>query len=303
MFSLTNGNRKEKSATYVSEFESAFKCPVCDTSMHVEALKSLICDKHHTFDFTKQGYINLMKKQLKTKYGKELFEARRRLIAEDGFFAPLSKAIAGLIKKQIVSGDSQLSLLDTGCGEGSHLVTICDQLNKESRGPVVGAGIDISKEGILIAAKNYSEKIWAVADLANIPFKNQQFDVILNILSPSNYAEFSRLLCDDGLVVKVVPQSGYLKELRAAYFDESEKQSYSNAETVDRFNEKFELIDSTRIQYTNTLNKESIYSLVKMTPLTWAAPEERVAAFLERESAQITVDFEVLVGRKTKKTS
>lgn len=299
VFSLSNRNRKEKSASYLSKFESAFKCPICDASMHVIALKSLLCEKNHTFDFTKQGYINLMKKQLKTKYGKDLFEARRKLIAEDGFFAPLSEAIAKIIKEQMLSGNSQLYLLDTGCGEGSHLVDICDQLHVESNRPVMGAGIDISKEGILIAARNYSDKIWAVADLANIPFRNQQFDVILNILSPSNYAEFNRLLCDGGLVVKVVPQSGYLKELRAAYFDESAKQSYSNAETVDRFNEKFELIDSVRIQYINTLNKQSIQSLVNMTPLTWAAPEKRVAAFLEKESAQITVDFEVLVGRKT----
>lgn len=280
-----------------------FKCPICDASMHVTALKSLQCERNHTFDFTKQGYTNLMRKQLKTKYGKELFEARRRLIAEDGFFAPLSEAISRVIKEHIVSRNNELALLDTGCGEGSHLVAICDQLQVKLNRPAMGAGIDIAKEGILIAAKNYSDMIWAVADLANIPFKNQQFDVILNILSPSNYAEFNRLLSEGGLVVKVVPRSGYLKELRAAYFDESEKQSYSNAETVDRFNEKFELIDSTRVQYTNTLNKESIQSLVKMTPLTWAAPEERVATFLEKESAQITIDFEVLVGRKTKKTS
>lgn len=236
-----------------------------------------------------------MVKQLKTKYGRELFEARRKLIAETHFFEPLTQAVADIIKKQEANRNGQLSILDTGCGEGSHLAEICDVIN----GNVMGAGIDISKEGVLIAAKNYQDKIWAVADLANTPFKDHQFDVIINILSPSNYAEFNRLLRDGGLVIKVVPQSGYLKELRAAFFDEAEKESHSNLVTVDRFNENFQVVDSSRLRYTDTLDQSSIQSLVKMTPLSWAAREERVHAFLEKESAEITVDFEILVGKKT----
>lgn len=289
-------NKKVNSATYISKFESIFKCPICGSSMKVADLKSIICVKNHTFDFTKQGYINMMTKQLKTKYDRDLFEARRKLIAETGFFEPLTQAIADVINRQAANSNGQLSILDTGCGEGSHLAKICEVVN----GNVMGAGIDISKEGVLIAAKNYSEKIWAVADLANTPFKDHQFDVIINILSPSNYVDFNRLMQDGGLVIKVVPQSGYLKEVRAAFFDEDEKQTHSDLVTVERFNENFQNVDSSRLRYTNTLDQVSIQSLVKMTPLSWAATEERVQAFLEKESAEITVDFEILVGRKTR---
>lgn len=98
--------------------------------------------------------------------------------------------------------------------------------------------------------------------------KDKQFDVILNILSPSNYAEFNRLLKADGLVVKVVPQSGYLKELREVIFEEPEKQSYSNVDTVERFNENFQFVDSSRLCYTVTLDNPSIQMLVQMTPLS-----------------------------------
>ncbi|MEH6944579.1 SAM-dependent methyltransferase, partial [Bacillus sp. JJ722] len=82
-----------------------------------------------------------------------------------------------------------------------------------------------------------------IQDLANTPFKAQQFDVILNILSPSNYAEFNRLLKDDGLVIKVVPRADYLIELREALFDPSSKQSYSNAETVELFHANFHNVE------------------------------------------------------------
>src|SRR5699024_1896748 len=105
------------------------------------------------------------------------------------------------------------------CGEGSHLSSICDTVSLDLEVPVTGVGIDISKEGILAAAKNYSNKVWLVADLAKMPFQEEQFDIILNILSPSNYVEFNRLLKDDGLVIKIVPQTNYLKELREIVYN------------------------------------------------------------------------------------
>src|SRR5690625_2298581 len=257
VFILSNITKREQSARYVRQFESMFACSICQSSMKVSELKSLICSNNHAFDFTKQGYVNLLTHPPKTKYSKDLFEARRTIIADDGLFDPLTEKIAEFLKQT-----NAVTLLDTGCGEGSHLVNICDQIRSDEMKPVTGTGIDIAKEGIFTAAKNYPGMIWTVADLANTPFKDNQFDVILNILSPSNYAEFNRLLRADGLVIKVVPQSGYLKEIREALFDEPAKQDYSNIETVDRFNENFRIVDSLRVDYTRNLNKPSIQSLI-----------------------------------------
>ncbi|RBO11051.1 methyltransferase domain-containing protein, partial [Pantoea sp. 3_1284] len=83
----------------------------------------------------------------------------------------------------------------------------------------IGIGIDLAKEGIAAASKAYPDIIWSVADLAAMPFADAQVDAILNILSPANYAEFSRLLKPGGVVMKVVPESGYLLELREAFYD------------------------------------------------------------------------------------
>ena len=89
-------------------------------------------------------------------------------------------------------------------------------------------GIDISKEGITMASKAYFGIIWCVADLTNFPLMNEQFDVIINILSPSNYEEFARVLKDDGILIKVVPGNSYLKELRDIFYGEANKREYSN---------------------------------------------------------------------------
>ncbi|WP_246861096.1 putative RNA methyltransferase [Bacillus sp. REN3] len=290
-------NKRIESANYVRNYEGLFACPMCQSSMKVLESKSLVCSNHHTFDFAKQGYINFTSNSI-TKYTKELFEARRKLITEGGFYKPLSNAIAKAINDHVEKEKETIFILDAGCGEGSHLSTICDIVSPDFFKNVTGAGIDISKEGIMMASKNCSNKIWAVADLVNTPFRNEQFDVILNILSPSNYAEFNRLLKSDGLVIKIVPQSGYLKELRECLFHKPEKQSYSNAETVERFIENFLFIDSLRLSYTIDLNKSSLQSLVEMTPLTWTATKERVNSFLNKDSAQITVDLEILIGKR-----
>lgn len=295
--SLLQENKRIKSAKYVSNFETIFACPICNSSMKVLEFKSLICSNHHTFDFAKQGYINLTTHSVNTMYSKGLFEARRKLIIEGAFFEPLSHAIAKVINNHDDKTIETISILDTGCGEGSHLFNICDIVSSDFYKRVVGVGIDISKEGIMVASKNYTNKIWAVADLSNTPFKNTQFDVILNILSPSNYAEFKRVLKPDGIVIKVVPQSHYLKELREHLFQKPEKQNYSNAETVERFNESFRFVECSRLSYTMNLNKPLIQSLVQMTPLTWTTTEERVKSFLYKDSAQITVDFDILIGK------
>lgn len=99
-------------------------------------------------------------------------------------------------------------------------------------------------------------------------------------------------------MVKVVPQSGYLKELREVIFDEPKKQSYCNVDTVERFNENFQVVDSSRLCYTVTLDKSSIQSLIQMTPLSWATTEKYGQSFSEGDSAQITVDLEILIGKK-----
>src|SRR5690606_21973538 len=65
-------NKRIQSANYLRSVESIFKCPICGSSMRTSEFKSLICMIGHTFDFTKQGSINLLKHSVNTKYDKTL---------------------------------------------------------------------------------------------------------------------------------------------------------------------------------------------------------------------------------------
>ena len=55
---------------------------------------------------------------------------------------------------------------------------------------------DLSKESVQLAAKSdASWKVnWFVGDLAHLPIQSKSMDVILDIFSPANYAEFERVL-------------------------------------------------------------------------------------------------------------
>ncbi|WP_199426648.1 putative RNA methyltransferase [Thermaerobacillus caldiproteolyticus] len=285
--------KKIKSAELVSEFVAAFRCPLCKSSMRVVDFKSLICSKNHTFDFTKQGYVNLMTHPSNSHYKKELFEARHKIIVESSLYTSMHETITKVIKEYMDVSLKPFMVVDLGCGEGSHLQRILDECMIPA---MTGVGLDISKEGIAMAAKRYENQIWLVGDLAKSPLEDQSFHVILNILSPANYKEFKRILVEDGLVIKVVPRPNYLKELREVLFDNNEKKVYKNDQIVSLFKKHLHLLDVFNLCYTKNLNKAELKNLVQMTPLAWSADKARIDAFINRDSAEITVDLDILVG-------
>ena len=117
----------------------------------------------------------------------KMFESRR-IIYRRGFFEPLTTKISDIISNTLHSKSQPIKIFDAGCGEGTLLSRIQENITQSSETDHLGVGLDISKEAICLAAKEYTNKIWCVGDLAKAPFANQQFNFILNILTPANYA-------------------------------------------------------------------------------------------------------------------
>ncbi|WP_342540518.1 putative RNA methyltransferase [Heyndrickxia sp. FSL K6-6286] len=285
--------KKEKSAELVNKYVHVFSCPICKSPMKVTHLKSLVCLNNHTFDFAKQGYVNMMTRSANSHYDKELFKARQKVIMESNLFALLHKRISEIIIGNMNALKGEIIIFDAGCGEGSHLQRILDECKNET---FAGIGLDISKEGIRMAASKYKETAWLVGDLANSPLADQSCHYILNILSPANYKEFKRTLVPNGLVIKVVPRSNYLKELREALFDNTDKSSYKNDETVSLFNHHFHLVDVLNLSYIKKLTQTELINLVQMSPLTWNTSEDDIDRIINRGISEVTVDLDILVG-------
>lgn len=293
---VMNHNEKKAARTKIfAEYQHVFRCPICFSYMNLHQ-KSLMCSNQHCFDLSKQGYVNLLSHSPKTKYDKRMFDSRR-IISRSGFFEPLISQISDMMAN-VWASDKQINILDAGCGEGSHLTSIMDKVNHLTTNNLLGVGMDISKEGISVGSRENPKIIWCVADLAHSPFAAGSFNFVLNILSPSNYSEFKRMLSEDGWIIKVIPESGYLNELRQIFYDRTDRQAYSNRRTMKRFFEHFELIETRRIQYRVILDHALIGHFIYMTPLSWGAEEKQIQQVLEMDLAEITVDLTILFGKK-----
>ncbi len=286
-------SKKMMYASQLTQHSDIFSCPICQQDMHVDNPSQLVCESHHAFDIAKQGYINFLNKAVKTQYDKSLFDARQAILANTSLYQSVTNSIVQVIEQNVKQ--QKRVIIDMGSGEGSHLANITKKLNGDN----VSVGFDIAKEAI-IAATSYNGSIMsAVADISDVPIKPQQADVLLNILSPSNYNEFNRIIKNDGIIVKVVPNSSYLQEIRTALFESDEgDEAYSNEAVVDLFHKTYDVIAEETVHEISDIDKTTLQHLIKMTPLTWSASDAQLTQLEKKPIAEITIDLHILVGKK-----
>ncbi len=269
-------------------------CPHCGNLL-LQGEQSVSCASGHSFDVARQGYVNLMVGAHRasdgaTSYSADFVEARRTAI-ERGFFAALVEDMARYLETKF--GHRLLTILDAGSGEGSFLDLLARALGNRGFDAPLALGVDLAVPGVKHAASRFREMAWCVADLAKTPCRASSLDVVLNILSPANYAEFARILKPDGLVIKVVPTASHLREIRAALRSDSQ---FSNARVVEHFGDCLKMVDSMVVESVLPCGADGAAALFHMTPLSWHATEAQKNEFVQNPPEQLTVSFEVLVG-------
>lgn len=293
-------SKKTQSAQFFQSHLHLFQCPYCGGAFtFIEDQLSLICPHRHTFDLSKQGTVNLLVRQVHSEYDQELFVCRKRIMQETDFFQPLLERLAAEINRYWSSDDDEIGerlLLDAGCGEGTHLTRLLSLL-RQSGHMATGIGVDIAKEGIRQAAKNQTDARWLIADLAHPPFSSHVFDLLINILSPSNYEAFCRIAKPDGWLIKVVPASDYLKELRLFFRGNDDGRTYSNADVLAHFTHRFPETTRFSMTYSRQLSGDQLVDLMRMTPLSWRASESLKEQWVSASSRNITVDLIILIAK------
>lgn len=282
--------KRDRARTIFNMNHDLFRCPVCKGQMLRTDAYGLNCSAGHNFDLARKGYVNLLTRGQNCVYDTELFQARRQVFRA-GLFGPLIAKVSEVINE--LSFDKRITLLDVGCGEGSFLCSLVKQITQM---PVTPLGIDISKEGINLAASYNDPLMWCVADLAQLPLQDASIDIILNVLSPANYGEFHRVLKARGVVVKVIPGQHYLGELRDFLRYDQDHDRYSNEEVIKHLEENLEIQAIHPVHYRFMVNSSLWPHLVRMTPLMWNKSIHEDLSVSDKEIKQVTVDLNIIVG-------
>ncbi|HGK3646919.1 TPA: putative RNA methyltransferase [Streptococcus pneumoniae] len=279
-----NTNLKPKLQRFASE--TAFACPICQENLTLLETNFKCCNRH-SFDLAKFGYVNLAP-QIKqsANYDKENFQNRQQIL-EAGFYQAILDAVSDLL----ASSKTTTTILDIGCGEGFYSRKL-----QESHSEKTFYAFDISKDSVQIAAK--SEPNWAVnwfvGDLARLPIKDANMDILLDIFSPANYGEFRRVLSKDGILIKVIPTENHLKEIRQRVQDQLTNKEYSNQDIKEHFQEHFTILSSQTASLTKTITAEQLQALLSMTPLLFHVDQSKIDW---SQLTEITIEAEILVGK------
>lgn len=278
-----NTNLKPKLQRFASA--TAFACPICQENLTLLETNFKCCNRH-SFDLAKFGYVNLAP-QIKqsANYDKENFQNRQQIL-EAGFYQAILDAVSDLL----ASSKTTTTILDIGCGEGFYSRKL-----QESHSEKTFYAFDISKDSVQIAAK--SEPNWAVnwfvGDLARLPIKDANMDILLDIFSPANYGEFRRVLSKDGILIKVIPTENHLKEIRQRVQDQLTNKEYSNQDIKEHFQEHFTILSSQSASLTKTITAEQLQALLSMTPLLFHVDQSKIDW---SQLTEITIEAEILVG-------
>lgn len=224
-------------------------CPVrnCRSPL-VHEERRVVCERGHSFDIARSGYINLLQPQDRRSAqpgDSTAAVAARRRLHDRGVTKPLLDAIA-----ETLAPSSSDIVLDAGCGDGFYLGTLARQIGFS------GHGVDISVPAIEAAARRYPACEWIVANADRfVPYAERSFSALLSITARMNPGEFRRVLREDGRLLVGLPAPGDLIELRGAGRDRA-------ARTIETFAPDFTLTGQRRVTTSADLDAAAVHDVL-----------------------------------------
>ena len=254
-------------------------CPVRDCHLRlVREGRRLFCERGHSFDIARSGYINLLQPQERRSKnpGDTLaaVDARRRL-HDLGVSKPLLNAIG-----EIVESRASDIVLDAGCGDGFYVGNLAQQVGFDAH------GVDISVSAVDAAAKRFPECEWVVANADRfVPYADRSLSLVMSITARMNAGEFRRVLKNDGRLMVAIPSPDDLMELRGdagAGRDRAER-------TIETFTPYFTLITQRRTATTVDLDADAVRDVLHSIYRPLRAQEAR--------AARVTFSLDLLLFR------
>ncbi|MDQ1202313.1 methyltransferase domain-containing protein [Rhodococcus sp. SORGH_AS_0303] len=265
-------------------------CPHCGSDLEADDPDSgsaaLLCDRGHTFDVARQGYVSLLSGSGGKIVGDstEMVAARAEFL-DRGHYDPLMDAVADAV------GDRR-RVLDVGVGTGHYLARVLDAGVPDA----VGVGLDVSKAAARRAAKSHPRASAVVADVwQSIPVRSGVIDAALSVFSPRNAEELARVLAPAGVLVVLTPTERHLVELvddlGLVRVDENKTQRLG-----DTLGGRFERVRRVPITYSTTLSRDEIVDVVSMGPSARHIPAADLRARVDEMPPAREVTVSVTLG-------
>ncbi|MEG0943571.1 MAG: methyltransferase domain-containing protein [Angelakisella sp.] len=271
---------------------SLFNCPVCGQKLQ-RAEKSYRCPVGHCFDIAGNGYVHLLPaNRMNSKEpgdDKSMVKARSEFLGK-GYYAPLREALSRLCVQYAPHG---AALLDLGCGEGYYTGGVIAALTDAKKAPL-GAGIDIAKSAVKLAARQSPTAEFAVASVFHLPVGDNSMDLLLNCFSPLCIPEILRTLKPGGHFLYVVPGAMHLWGLKSAVY----AQPYQN-EVKETLYEGLRYVEIHHVEDTIHLScKEDIDNLFRMTPYFWKTSKEDQDKLSGLDTLDTPISFDIHIYKK-----
>ena len=252
-------------------------CPICGKPLE-KIEKSARCTSGHSFDYAKQGYVNLLIRQ-SVDHGdnKEMVQARTTFL-NSGSYAFLKEALCNEISKEEVH-----TLAGFGCSEGYYTSSFL-ALEKY--------GFDMSKEALKYAARTDKSTQYTVASIFHLPLSNETMDVCVTCFAPFAKEEIERVLKPGGRFIFVSPAPRHLFELKQAVYE----KPYENE--VDDLNTDLIIESEQVITEEFRCNHETLMALFTMTPYVHRTKKEDMEKLDRLTDMNITASFVIRVYRK-----
>ena len=270
-------------------------CPYCQNSITDNGNRSYSCELNHSFDLSKEGYLNLLsvhQKKSKTPGDNEMMISARRSFLEKGFYDALIEDLKVILQEDLRYSNKSFVALDSGCGEGYYSEKVLQ--NIAGTGSQV-LGTDISKYAIKNAAKKYKNNFYFVSSVYHLPIAPESIDILLSVFAPVDAVECQRVLSKNGVVLIVSPGSSHLKELAELIYDSFKPHETNVVKNMESsFKHLFTKKTTFNIHITSV---ETLMLLLKMTPYYWSTSEEKLEKFANCHDINITCDFNISVFR------
>ena len=252
-------------------------CPACGQPL-VLTPGTLGCERGHSFDLARQGYVNLLGgPEPANADTAAMLQARARVHAS-GLFEAVAAAVA--------SEAAGPRLLEVGAGNSHYLARALGEDRQ-----AVGVALDVSKAAARASVRADPRIAAVVADVWRpLPIRDRCLDAVLCVFAPRNLPEFARVLRASGRLVVATPNVGHLVELRDRYgllqvpADKAEQ-------LVEAAGPHLELLSSQAIIHTVVATPGLAGDLIAMGPNAFHTVPEQVSGH------SVTIDVTVQTFR------